>query len=408
MNVIIFLCNRSLLKCDIDHIKQPDTQYILIVNNAITRKLSSQQIAYFDEVISVPDVTEQHVSSVINQQQQAKHTVRCVTDDENCIYLCALINEKYKLNKPYQNDVTPFYNKEVMKQSLKDSGVNLPKYVLFDKQNFQQNSQTYLKQVLMQLNLPIFAKPIKQAASVGTQKIDTERDMTQFAEQALSSQFTYELDEYLHGKLFHIDSIVKNGEILISNVFEYSIPVYNFRKGIPLGTIMWLDNQKRVERLKEFNAAVLNHLATPDGATHLELFELSNGELVFLEVGARSAGGYVVPCFDQTFGFNYQQAHFEARLGLPIDTTIHIPKHYHSWAFLPMQSGTVTALHEPNIQSDYRIEWNVKVGDTVQTSADIYNTDSIAGVIFYQNKDYDVLYEDFKRLNEYKAVSVCR
>jgi len=64
----------------------------------------------------------------------------------------------------------------------------------------------------------------------------------------------------------------------------------------------------------------------------------------------------------------------------------------------------VAALNKPDINSEYKIDWIVKDGDTIKASVDVASVGEVAGIIVISNPDYQVLKEDFEKLKTFEPI----
>ncbi len=130
----------------------------------------------------------------------------------------------------------------------------------------------------------MFTKPVDSAGSFGTQKIFSTAELAKWAGQHHKST-NFEIDEYIEGKLYHSDIIVKDDNI--NNVFisKYSVPNADFIEGKALGSYTLDRKSNQYKKLNAFTLKVLKSFAPlPSGLFHLEFFEKDTGDLVFLEI----------------------------------------------------------------------------------------------------------------------------
>jgi hypothetical protein len=140
----------------------------------------------------------------------------------------------------------------------------------------------------------------------------------------------------------------------------------------------------------------------------LEFFERPDGELVFLEVGARPPGGKSGICYEKNTGFSYDIAHFQAQLRLPIDLQEHQSDEFYSWAFLPLKAGKVVRLNTPTLQSHFHIDWFIKKGDITKSSPNLISASNMGGIIYFNHRDYSILVEDFDKLRNFDATEIIK
>jgi len=135
------------------------------------------------------------------------------------------------------------------------------------------------------------------------------------------------------------------------------------------------------------------------------MFIKSDGEIVFLEIAARPAGGEIVNTLDKTFGFNLYEQTLRNELGLTVCFNTMKNPSYHVWVYLLLPEGKIKQTNTPQFKSHFEIAWNVAIGDTIT-----YSSKSVlrkkAALVTLSNSDFDVLYNDFINLKTFQAVEV--
>jgi hypothetical protein len=101
-------------------------------------------------------------------------------------------------------------------------------------------------------------------------------------------------------------------------VSEYVNSPLQYFGGMGHGGVV-LDDAGLVGRARDLAEAVVRTLGLERDAFHLEFFEVPSGELVFLEVGGRAAGGPIPRLLDDLYGVNVVQQHFRLLVGEPVD-----------------------------------------------------------------------------------------
>jgi biotin carboxylase len=206
------------------------------------------------------------------------------------------------------------------------------------------------------------------------------------------------------GTLYHCDSLVQNGKVVFAVASEYLYPNIEFQKGKVYATIPLQETDPLTSRIKDFSEKTLNALGLIDGATHMEIFHNPRDELVFLEVAARPPGALIFPNYEKIYGFNLFDAHFKIQIGeIPKIPKIKI-KEYSFSGVIPRYKGKVLQLHPPNITSRYEIKWKIKPGDIIEQSSQ--NILQLSATFYVYNSNYNVLYQDFKKLYNYKPIDV--
>lgn len=139
----------------------------------------------------------------------------------------------------------------------------------------------------------VFAKPRAGAASIGCVSLPAGADVpAALAARGLTDQdlADYEVEEFLPGPIWHVDGLLRTGQVVFGLASRYVGTCYDFSLGAPLGSVVRRD-AAAAEAL-DFAALCLGKLGLPDGAFHLELIQHPAG-WAFLEVGGRVGGGEI-------------------------------------------------------------------------------------------------------------------
>lgn len=411
MQTYIFLYKITKIKSDFSKLADlANRKLILIASTICLDELTPSNKSQFENIYHTEDFSIANLLKLIGHYltTAAGNTVHFLTNDESCILICAKLREQHQLNGPYTKDIEHFSNKILMKRKLFNSTIRIPKHVLFDKNLYQRDNISYLKNLIATIGYPMIGKPIDGLGSLSTEKITNNAELIKFAEIASKSNTIFEIDEYISGTLFHCDGIIKNGKLLLFSAGKYNAPCLNFAKGSPLGTLFITEDDPIKQRLLHFTQQIVNILLPPDGGIHLEVFQTPADELVFLEIAARMPGSFVIPAYEKMTSINMEEWYFKVQMELPLPV---IQKKtnitYTSWMTFPLKTGTVVKLVKPSLKSDYTIDYHVAVNQHIQPSTSILQNQS-AAVINFNNTDYEQLKQDFYSLCTFEPVILAK
>ncbi|MFD8720866.1 acetyl-CoA carboxylase biotin carboxylase subunit family protein [Streptomyces sp. NPDC059629] len=210
--------------------------------------------------------------------------------------------------------VTRFRDKTVMKRWVTFAGLRAPRYLALDA---DATAGTVLDPGSGLPGLPLILKPRDGAASRGVRLVRTEAELAAaLAEIGRESLPGYEAEEYVEGRIHHVDGIRTDGRFHFASVSEYVNTCLDFTGGTPLGSVL-LDRGPLHEQLSGFAADCLDALELWDGPFHLELILPPSGEPVFLEVGLRPGGAGVPFVHRDLFGIDLYCEAVRTAVGLP-------------------------------------------------------------------------------------------
>jgi biotin carboxylase len=158
---------------------------------------------------------------------------------------------------------------------------------------------------------PWVLKPRSDVSAVGIQKLHDpalvwEAIETLDARPAITERSSYFLlERFVPGDVFHVDSLVQNGEILHAGVHRYWRPPMEVAHNGGVFVTCTVERGSAEERaLADANRALLGAMKFVRGATHAEFIRGADGRIYFLEVAARVGGAYIAETMEAATGVN--------------------------------------------------------------------------------------------------------
>jgi len=217
----------------------------------------------------------------------------------------AAVREALRTPGASPRQVQRFKDKVVMKEVINAAGLRAPQYLSL----VESPSATEL---VSRLGLPLILKPRVGASSRGVIKVATE-DQLAAALRDINLR-DYECEQYVEGPIYHVDGLVRDGELLFHTVSRYINSCLSFNHGVPLGSVLLEASDLRAA-VVQFTSAVLRALELTSGAFHLEVIQGQDDELYFLEIGARVGGGEIPFLGQALFGLDMMRAWVDIELG---------------------------------------------------------------------------------------------
>lgn len=421
---ILILINSTYAFAVKDQIEEDNIKSVLIINSSCRFKFDwrilteSKSVDYYlattplgiENYPQANDIFKKvYVSNDLNsdlnylfndfKSQANSSNILVLTHDEELMSRVAILRDENKIQGPGLETIRRFTNKIDMKECLADKGIRLPRFVKFNFSEFKIDPVFYSSNVAKKIgSWPLFAKPISSTCSQGVKLLKNNKDFIEFFSTLDPHGQEYEIDEYIDGELFHVDSLIQSGVIKWVQVSRASFPCAKFFQGHPLGSITLDNDSNHYHLLDNFHRKVLSVLNPPDGMIHMEIFKTCDEELVFLEVGARPAGAMVPYIYERHRLVNIQEMHYKSNLGIDIK----IPNSkgcYGASLWFPYQKGMVGNLTIPkDIKSEYEVKWFVEEGAVLEKSKSV--RDRIGQVVLF-NEDLDELEKDFTRLSHH-------
>jgi hypothetical protein len=320
--------------------------------------------------------------------------INIVTNDECAELVCAQLREKLGIGGHRLDDMLHLCLKNMAKERLLLAGLRCPKFQMFLPDIFRQNSEKYFDKIIEDIKLPLVAKPIDATSSSGVHIIRDRAELADWCNQ-YRNEDNFELEEFIPTTTYNCDCIIKNGEIIYTQVAEGLNPCFDVTKGKTIAYRVLPHDSDIYQDLSQFNQRALTALFVVDGVTHTEVFRKEDGEIIFLEMSARPAGGdlrWVYQTFD---GVVIELAHFLIRMSLPYHCNPAFTGVYAAHVSFPMRSGVVIEIPDLKYRSNAKTVWNITIGDRLQKAEDLASIK--AGTVRLHGKNEEIE-QDFKYL----------
>ena len=218
---------------------------------------------------------------------------------EESIELAAELREKLDLPGMRTQEAKRFRNKILMKAALSAAGMRVP-------ENAECTDRTRVEDLLANHGRLVI-KPVDGFGSKEVAFINSATELDAWYNKGKIKSF--EAEEFIDGTLYHLNAVVRNGEVILTASAPYLPGMGNidFSSGAPLVSAMLMSGELK-DRLEVFSSDVIRILGMRDGVTHMECFVKADGEIVFCEVGARPGGGGIILMIEAQYGINFPHA----------------------------------------------------------------------------------------------------
>jgi len=392
---------------DLDNLSSYGIKQVAIVAADEYEKFNNAYGKYFSEIYPCNEsknvfekITIEFAREVIKQQVHLGNDIRLICLSEDNLLLTAQLRDEFNIPGLKLNAAIPFRNKLIMKDVLKSKDIRIPKYSRFDLQTTKPLFD-YFQNLQQELGLPFILKPTSYLGGLGVVLIDSLSAFVEFFKEN-PVDVEYEAEEFISGRLFHCDSIRHNNKTIFSACCEYTNPNFDFQIGKSVISMPLKNNDPLTKNILSFNEIVLSALDYEQGISHHEFFMTEEGELVFLEIAARSPGAVVTPMYRHAFNVGMEDIDFKMTMDIPFELSI-TEKNYLSGIF-PLMSGKIDRLINPQLNSTFEMKWVVKEGDTVKASKSL--RDKSAAITAW-HEDYQKLCEDFDLLKNFQNILMC-
>ncbi len=260
------------------------------------------------------------------------------------------VAEAYNLPYNSSRTVEICRDKFKMKKVLSEAGLPVPKFAEF-------RTAEELKTIASQFRFPVVLKPSELAGSVAVMKVDTASEL-----ESVFIRCVGEVAEL--GGAFKTREDVYQIEEYIESNNEVSIEVLNhkdFQKVLAV-TDKYLGSepyfveighsvpsyQSENEYLKTVAMKACSALGIVYGIAHVEARITPKGEVMLIEVGARTGGDTIMDLIERTYGINPYQYYVESLLDkMPTVPEVLMPRGVSAVAFLKADCGKVLSVKIP-------------------------------------------------------------
>lgn len=395
----VYLYDKAMLQ------QLSDYQTILVIDQTQENRLDLDYLACFDKVYYVKnagtvDIFALHdiqtIRQIVNQYSQLYGPEKCfvfTTDEGNVERIAKALDGLHAFSEDFRY-ANIFRDKVKMKAHVAKYGIRVPIFKSFSP------DLTYAE-LEKQMGSTLIIKPVDSAGAVDVVKIHNESEY-QFFLAGYTGKAHYQVEEFIDGTLYHVDSVKKDKKIAAYSISEYLYPVKEFTNGLPLASFCLDAEDKHYNDIKKFNQSVLDAFPI-DGSFHAEYFVTPSGEIVFLEIAYRQAGMPVHLAFKNKTG-HWQSALY---LGLAMDLIKPDNIQYHSvdqfLTYIPSENGRYHKLNIPLATGQYQILAEPKIGQQCTQPQSCF--DKMAEIVVKAD-DHSQLYQHFQAIRQQGKMAV--
>lgn len=223
---------------------------------------------------------------------------RIVALDDFDLEKAASLREHLRLPGLGESATRFFRDKLAMRMGAAAAGIPVPDFI-------HVLHHPSLAHFLASVPGPWVLKPRSSAGAMGIRKIDHPDQLWAALEQLGDEQSHYLLERYVPGDIFHVDTIIANGQIQFAVASGYGRPPMDVAHGGGVFTTRLLQRGDPVEQaLLTLNQQVLAALGLHHGVSHTEYIRAHDGRLYFLETSARVGGAHIAELIEAATGLN--------------------------------------------------------------------------------------------------------
>jgi hypothetical protein len=253
-----------------------------------------------DEVFLMPDLSKlQDVVYAVSYLCRGQQIDQIIALDEYDVETVAVLREHLRLPGMGHTATLRFRDKLAMRQITRDGGINVPDFTpIF---NYDR-----LREYMDRVPPPWVLKPRTEAGAMGIKRIYDSEQLWRALDALGDRQSFFLLERYVPGDVYHVDSIIWNGQIVFVSTQKYGRPPLNVSHdgGVFVSQTLPPDSEDS-KALKALNERVIGTLGMENGVTHAEYIKAHDGgQFYFLEIAARVGGAHLSDLIEASTGIN--------------------------------------------------------------------------------------------------------
>ncbi len=256
-----------------------------------------------DEIFYVPqDNDDWNMEEVIRglaYMFRSRKMDRIVALDDYDVEKAAHLREEFRVPGMGQTRARLFRDKLAMRIQAADEDIPVPPFTA----TFNYDD---IRAYAAKVEGPWVLKPRSAASAIGIKKINSINDLWPVLDKLGDRQYTYVLEKFLPGDVFHVDSLIDGDEIVFARASKYMNPPMEVaHEGRVFRSHTVEFGSKDEKELLKINKKVLKAMGLKRGASHTEFIKShADGKFYFLETSARVGGANLVEMVEASSGLN--------------------------------------------------------------------------------------------------------
>ena len=224
---------------------------------------------------------------------------RIVPLDEFDLEMASALREHLRIPGMGETTVRYFRDKLAMRMRAQERGVPVPEFV-------PVINHDRIREYFAAVPGPWLLKPRLSASAIGIRKVDRAEQLWPILDELGDRQSFHLIERFIPGDVFHVDSIVSEGDVVFAEAHGYVSPPFDVYHGGGLfATSTLATGSEDWRHLTELNAQVASALGMVRGVLHTEFIRgAADGRYYFLETAARVGGAFIVEMIEAATGVN--------------------------------------------------------------------------------------------------------
>ncbi len=266
-----------------------------------------------DEMFFTPgELPLNELIAAVSYAARSRHIDRIVALDEFDLENVAALREHLRLPGMGQTTMRYFRDKLAMRAQAKETGVLVPEFV-------HVLNHEDLNEFMAHVSGPWLLKPRSQASGIGMKKINSPDELWPWLDKLGDEQSHYLLEQFIPGRVYHVDGIVSDNQVLFAEAHAYGAPPLDVSHDGGVFTSRTLPRESpEALGLKDIHQRLVGGFRLVRGVTHAEFLKAhSDNRFYFIEIASRVGGAYISDAVEASTGVNLwrEWAHLEVGAG---------------------------------------------------------------------------------------------
>ncbi|OLE52488.1 MAG: ATPase [Acidobacteria bacterium 13_1_20CM_3_53_8] len=259
-----------------------------------------------DDFVAAPDdATTEQYTEIVSRFARKQKINRLVALEEFDVINAGLIREHLRIEGMTGTQARTFRDKLAMRIEASEAGINVPEFV--HALNYND-----VGEFMNRVEPPWVLKPRSDVSAVGIKKLDEAEavwraiDELDARERLRERSGYWLLERFVRGRVYHVDSLVKDGRVIFAGVNVYGRPPMDVAHHGGVFLSYTVAHSSRDEReLLRLNQKIVKTLGLERGAAHAEFILSEEDErFYFLEIAARVGGAFLAETLEAASGIN--------------------------------------------------------------------------------------------------------
>jgi biotin carboxylase len=302
------------------------------------------------DIYFMPDLYHRiNVINAVSYLARSERLDRIVPLDEFDVEMAATLREHLRIPGMSESTARFFRDKLAMRMQAAAHGILVPAFTrLFPYDD--------IRDFFAHCTPPWLLKPRMEASAVGIRKLHDQEQLWRTLDGLNDLQSHHLLEQFIDGDVYHVDSIVVDGQVLFTECHRYHKPPFEVYHGGGLFRSSTLERGSREEQeLGQLTQQITTSLGMAAGILHTEFIRAAtDGRFYFLETAARVGGAYIAEMVAAATGLNLWREWARLEVAAATNTAYVLPERTRDYggvilSLARQQWPDTSAYHDPEI-----------------------------------------------------------